>query len=205
MKLIGHCLVVLILLFVVSPITSALAAQEASPSSSAAAVIYEADWSGGLAGWVGTLDRDTAGSMLINDGSNDQPDAWIVAPIDLSDIPDYAIEAEIQVAKTSGVYGFHLVARIDGSEGYFGGYWQGNDFDQNKSLLVTDCTKEWCSWGTGSNINQQEYVMDNEWHTYRLEVVGASVRLLFDERLVAEISDTQFLDGGHVGLQSVQA
>jgi len=52
---------------------------------------------------------------------------------------------------------------------------------------------------------EQHYLMDDDWHTYRLEVEGTTVRLLFDGRTVAAKEDTQFLESGQVRVISIQA
>ncbi len=171
------------------------------PDPELGTVLYEADWTGGIGDWKGGLDWDTVNGTLVNDGSNGNPGAWIVAPFGPGRIANSAVEAEMRVGSIpGGGMGFGLVARAEPEGAYRAGYWQGNDFKQNMELYVSDCGADTCSYAGGENKDGQQYPMDTAWHTYRLEVEDTSVRFLLDGRLVAEITDTQFQDGGRVGI-----
>lgn len=115
----------------------------------------------------------------------------------------YAVEAEMQVSQIpGGGMGFGLVARAGPDGAYRAGYRQGNDLSGNQRLYVSDYHNDY-SFGPGVNADVQGYSDVAEWHTYRIETDGTSVRLLLDGRLVAEITDTQFREGGQVGLWAI--
>jgi hypothetical protein len=45
---------------------------------------------------------------------------------------------------------------------------------------------------------------NTNWHTYRLEVKGTTLRLLIDGNQVLQVQDTTYLSGGKLGLNSFQ-
>jgi hypothetical protein len=156
---------------------------------SALSTLYEADWSEGLNGWPSTFGWKTLNGMLLNDGSNTEGPSWksrwIAAPFQPSEA-DYAIEAEIQLIGNSGCGGFGIVAR--GS--YQGGaYACGN---QRAYIASKD----------GDIVKEQDFSRGSDWHTYRFEVQGNTLRLKIDGSVIVEVTDNRYLDSGMVGLWS---
>lgn len=56
--------------------------------------------------------------------------------------------------------------------------------------------------GEQGRITRTEIKLDSDWHTYRLEVQGNSIRVLLDGTVVIETSDNRYLSPGQVGLWS---
>ena len=80
------------------------------PPGGTGAVLYAADWSSGMGGWVGDPAWKTLRGVLLNDGTGGG-DA-ILAPYDTGSLADYAIEAKIRVTRPGGYSnGFGLDAR----------------------------------------------------------------------------------------------
>jgi hypothetical protein len=166
-------------------------------------VLYQADWSSGLNGWLGAGDWKTVGGMLVNDGSG--YDSQIFAPYQpgLAHNDNYAIEAEIQLVRYtdttfSSRASFSILARVDtNKQGYqigacaaFGffscGTYTYNLFASNGSVNIADA----------------EFNPGTEWHTYRAEMVNNTIKVLLDGNVVLQTTDNIFLSGGRVGLSS---
>ncbi|MEA2523352.1 MAG: hypothetical protein QOF73_579 [Thermomicrobiales bacterium] len=129
------------------------------------------------------------GGQLMADGS---PFQGYVQPPRTIDRDNYAVEAEIRVAEQPAcAANFGIVVR--GSES---GYYAGG--------------VEWVC-GTGSSVRlwaldrllaQQERSIDQEWHTYRVEVNGDRIRISVDGEVVLEATDASFPSGGQIALWS---
>jgi DNA-binding CsgD family transcriptional regulator len=150
-------------------------------------VIYEANWSNGLSGWIGSADWKVSNGMLLNDGT--RRDSRIQAPLPI-EVGDYSVEAEIQ--QPSGRAGwFLLFLRGNGD----GGYTMGVDRDGYKMMWVGDRIL------TGSNqLAQKAFDPGTGWHTYRLEAKGNRLRVLVDGGVFLQATDNKYLSGGEVGL-----
>jgi len=55
-------------------------------------------------------------------------------------------------------------------------------------------------WATDPIAHGQNFTPDKDWHTYRLEADGNTVRFLIDGAVYATITDNKYLSGGIVGL-----
>src|SRR5207249_8443638 len=79
-------------------------------------------------GWSGSQDWKVFSGMLINNGTAEGGGPTIIAPCDLSDGADYAVETDIQVVNWHRCcYSqFAIVVRAASSGGYWGGYSVGN-------------------------------------------------------------------------------
>jgi hypothetical protein len=150
-------------------------------------VLYEIDdWSEGTSGWAAAGQWKTAGGMLVTDGSSD---SFAVAPVDLTDYPDYAIECEIQLLNPNSDTDVYLLARmINGS-----GYWAG--FDSNNTRMIIG----YGSYGK-RGFARVDFVLDGGWHKYRLEVRGNTLKLFFEGAEVARAMDNRALEPGTVGI-----
>lgn len=150
-------------------------------------VLYEiTDWSEGVSGWAAAGQWKTVGGMLVTDGSSD---SFALAPVDLTDYPDYAVECEIQLLNPRADTDVFLIARmINGC-----GYWAG--FDSNNTRMIIG----YGSYGKRS-LTRVDFVLDGNWHKYRLEVRGNTLKLFFEEAEVARAMDNRALDPGTVGI-----
>jgi hypothetical protein len=174
-------------------------------------VLYRADWSKGLDGWSGVGGWKTLRSQLLNDGSNEYANVWTKAPYQLGDTADYAVEADIQVVSVADPQfdGFGIVVRnsggasasasassqagykagIDGQTGYVGG-----------PLEAARITRPG-PYGP-KPIAKAKFDPGKEWHLYRVEADGNTIRFLIDGAVIAKGVDNTYLSGGQVGLWS---
>lgn len=158
--------------------------QTASPPGSP--ILYQADWSTGLNGWFGSQDWKTLDGMLINDGTHNGIGLSITAPY-TPNTDDYAVEAEIQVIRPIGCSSFGIVARADRKET---GYQTGINY----------CEFHGAAFYYMPELGYKEFEPGTDWHTYRLEVKGNTIKFLIDGALVLKTSDNRYLSGGQVGL-----
>lgn len=180
-------------------------------------LLYEADWSQGMDGWKETGGWKFAAGMLLSDGSDDNSSQLIVAPYRPDGI-NYVVEAEIQWVSANLNSGSHcedpsfgIVTRADGQ----GAYWSGVHLHYNESFFGTSeplikarigDQRELTHCGFDVPIaEQEEYLLDREWHTYRVEVRGNTITLLVDGSVVLETLDNRHLAPGQIGLWSVLA
>ncbi len=182
-----------------SPIPSPSAVMSVASSGT---VLYEADWTGGLSGWTGPSDWKTLNGMLLNDGTNEsiQP---IAAPYQ-PPTPDYAIETEVQILKAAYSppgHSFGLVARYTGeNESYTAGVRE--DAVGNKLAGIADLSARWGPDFTEGVGTSQVFDPGEDWHTYRLELKGNTLKLLVDGSVLVQGTDNRFLSAGRVGLWS---
>lgn len=171
------------------------------PTSTPVPPLYQADGSGGFEEWTVGNDWIFINGMLVNDGTSSSDTGYVPAPFDLEERTDYAVEAEIQWVREGAEHvankGFGVVARASNRRAYWAGY---NDFS---------CCGPGAFVGVGNSagnamypggVASAAYEVDNEWHTYRLEVKGNTIRLLIDGTVLIETVDNQVLQSGRVGL-----
>ncbi len=166
-----------------------------TPLPEAGDVLYEATGVQ-LKDWPVTGDWKYAAKMLVSAGTNREASEWLPAPVDLGELSDYALEADVQFVRDAARNdAFGLVVRA-GSDG---AYWVG---------INTDCRPRCraridAGDSTLSNrLATEVYDPGTDWHTYRVEAQGNVIRLLIDGALVLEAVDNQFLAGEQVGLFS---
>jgi hypothetical protein len=170
-----------------------------TPLPAAGTVLYEADTTGSLDELTGPGWKHLRG-MLLNDGTGDQN--TLVLPVNLGQLTDYSIEAEIQLVgfvPNCGQAWFGLVLRqIESSSysGYFYSRWC--RLDDDNYLRLSE------SGDNGSTLAERDFTPDTEWHTYRLQVVGNVLSLFVDDNLMLEKIDNRLItdNGGHVGIFS---
>ncbi len=150
-------------------------------------LVYEiTEWTADTEGWARVGQWKSVHGMLVSDGT--QPSISI-APVNLGSMTDYAVEAEMQVIDPSKG-SFYLEARLISGEGYWGGY-EGGYYQSDCSVRVGFASEM---------LSSVKYVDDGNWHTYRLEVYGNSIRLLFDGAEVVRATDNRQLEAGTVGI-----
>jgi len=190
-----------------SPTSSPTPTPSPTPSPTPAAtpilccgqVLYQADWSTGLNGWVSGASWDVVQGTLVTDGPTESAeDNWIKAPFQ-PPTADYAIEAEIQILNPGRCFVsyFGIIARVDDAKG--GGITAGwVDCDGTLQIAAG-------GYSLSNPIAEQGFSRDQmgtSWHLYRLEVQGNAIRLFIDGQAqpVLEAQDNRFLAAGEVGL-----
>lgn len=168
-------------------------AESPSPEPSAG-IEYRADWSTGLDGWTGSEDWTARRGMLLSVGDAFRRTATAVAPLDLGQVDDFAVEAEIQLLRyNSGANSFGVMVRVqeDGT-----GYGVGATADGEVVLRAE------MGPGRPPLLDSQPFTPGEEWHRYRVEVRGNELRVLIDGDLALTATDNTFLSGRRVGLWS---
>lgn len=178
------------------------------------------DWSTGMNGWSGSPQWKTVNGMMVNDGSfSDRTisDGLVIPPFHPGSIQNYAIEAKMQIVRCTPLQycGFGVVARYDskaantnvyhGGNGYLGGVDHissyKNDSFAGQANIHTDqqpiCDE--CS------LQTLDYTPSTEWHVYRLEVKGNTLKLLIDGQTRIETNDNRFLSGATAALYDYSA
>jgi len=188
-------------------------------------VVYQADSNGGLDEWSGNSSWIVNDGMLVYSG-DERSFNFIQAPIQVDSTPNYAVEFEARVinAQTCGAFG--VSTRGD----TFGSYnvalnWLGSDcgYDFMNSTSVGEgpritlasmdptgepievdegCYEQWLERDCPRYLDHASFSPNNDWHTYRVEVQGLEIRVYINGRLVLQALDTNFADGGRVGLWS---
>jgi hypothetical protein len=194
-------LVLLVHTFVGAPSTSLgtlspIAGASATATPAGPHVLYQASWSGDDT-WQGTPDWKEQNGVLVNDGSNavhNLSTPTIMVPYDLSTMPDYAIEAQIQVTKTSNSPGFGFFVRYD-NQGH--GYIAGAGSPQGSPPSVFEITTA-AGWRTP--LQQMDFSPGKTTHTYRIEVKQDHISVYIDGRFFMDQQDERYPSGAYVGL-----
>lgn len=162
---------------------------------------YHADWSQGFNGWAGDRSWKTVSGIIVNDGTEF---GSIMAPYkpSRSGVADYAVEAEIQVIQEGRDSSFGIIVRSDYYAGYIfstgGGIFS---VDHHAAVIsINECPSCYAT----EILAESPSGMDNEWHTYRVEVIGNEMQLLIDGREFIHVTDNRYLTGGEVGLWSLR-
>jgi hypothetical protein len=147
-------------------------------------VLYEiTDWSAGLSGWAAAGQWKMVAGMLVTDGSSD---SFAVAPVDLGEQRNYAVECEIQILAPEAGTDVYLLARMTNGLGYWAGF-----NGENERLVI----------GFGqSDIADAHFALDGQWHKYRLEVYDNTLKLRFEDAELAQAMDNRALEAGTVGI-----
>lgn len=162
------------------------------------ALLYQADWSSGLNGWVGGSDWSTNNGMLVNNGTNTDISGRslfsIVAPFQPK-TANYVVEVQIQFLgqfSSSTDYLFGIMLRGGTATGYLCFI-----FDRNQARIRT---------AYGSIIQYAlQLPIDMSWHTYRAVVNNNLISFFMDKTLVGEILDNTYMAPGVVGLIDINS
>jgi hypothetical protein len=164
-------------------------------------VLYKADWSTGLNGWVGTQDWKVSNGMLLNDGTGPSSSPTITPPYQ-PPVADYAVEARILMQNGNAyIATFGIVARAGNTQsGYcFGvGSPDGQSFSKVAGITVASRNISANPWSPA--LATRPFDPGSAWHVYRAEVRGNDLKLFLDGGLVAEVTDNGSLTGMIVGL-----
>jgi len=162
-------------------------------------VLYQADTSGGFDKWTTTKGWKYLNGMLLNDGTNGS--SVISPPYNPAGISDYAVEAQIQTVQklcdssnlgTGADFGIRVRGASDGTTGYALDIQSENSpqCPIHARLLV----------GKDTIATQQNISTDTDWHIYRVEVKGNTVKGLVDGAVVFTVTDNRYLTGGGITL-----
>jgi hypothetical protein len=165
-------------------------------------VLYQADWSHGLADWLGAHGWKVVQGQLESDTSGS---ASFTIPYQLQ-VSDYAIEFRLQVVRSLPPYGggYEIVApKLSGKDGYRAGVLDlkapgPRPFgDHPQSQVFLDPYSD----GLQGSGMPQDYEPGSGWHTYRVEVRGNEVSLLDDGTQIGSASSqqTNTLSNGPIG------
>ncbi len=192
-------------------------------------VLYQADWSKDGSGWTGSRQWKAFGNGQVGSDGSDQKSFCFWAPNALP-THNYSVEAHVQFVRPNfpaadttygpNNYEFGILVRGDGlNNGYEIG--MGDHFysapdnlyarpngalvmrvnnDNIRNELYMDGLTQ-----TKDVLGSKKYTIDNNWHTYRVEVSGNSIKFFLDNALVVETTDNNYIDGVHVGLRAVFA
>lgn len=170
-------------------------------------VLYVADWSNGLNGWTGTTDWTTLNGMLVNDGTGNGRSLF--APYFPDSVEDYAVETQIQYVRSGGKQNrcpeIDIVVRAtDQGDIATGIVTNANSCKPNLRGDIGQYVLQY------SNANKTSYqvvwlastafALDNDWHTYRMEVRGNTITTYVDGKRVLVSQDNRFLGPGKVGM-----
>ena len=179
-----------------------------TPVPQAGDILY-ATGEDGFEGWTIGGGYQVVGDMLVNDGTNEDPAQYIPAPVDLGNRSDYAVEVEMQLVRGDSGTGFGMVARATDQGAYWAGSCDGVYAGEFGHYIAAgersyEPVAAWFCEPRGSSLRIAfaPAEPDTDWHTYRLEVQGNTLRLMVDGALVLETVDNQFLEPGQVGLFS---
>jgi len=192
----------------VPPATSVPTAGHPSPTPitlPAGTVLYQADWSHGLAGWQGAQGWKIVQGQLETVSS---------APLTLTipyrpTVTDYTIEVRFQIVRLlqqNGGYFTIFASKAPGKDGYQAGVLdlegsqpRPNGAHPQAQVFIDPAS----SMAPGSGL-PIDYEPGFKWHTYRVEVQGNEARLLDDGVQIGRASSeqTDVLSNGPIGLSS---
>ena len=194
----------------VAPHATVPATEHPSPTPTplpAGIVLYQADWSHGLAGWQGTQGWKVVHGQLETDSSDS---ATLIIPY-RPPVSDYAVEIRLQIVRLlsqNGGSSFAIFAtKAPGKDGYEAGVntllgtaphpMAAHPASQVSLDPISDVAP-----GSGLPI---AYYPRPGWHIYSVEVRGNEARLLVDGIQVgnsARSEQTKVLSNGPLGLSS---
>jgi len=173
----------------------------------AGVVLYQADWSHGLAGWQGTQGWKVVQGQLETDSSDS---ATLTIPY-IPPVSDYAIEIRLQIVQVlsqNGGSSFAIFAKkAPGKDGYEAGVntilgTAPHPMAAHPASLISLDPSDDVAPGSGLPV---AYYPRSGWHIYRVEVRGNEVRLLVDGTQVgnsARSEQAKALSNGPLGLSS---
>ncbi len=175
--------------------TTVPSARQSSPTPTslpAGIVLYQANWSHGLAGSPGTHGWKVVQGQLESDASGS---ATFTIPYQPT-VTDYAIEFRLQIVRSVPPYGggYEIVApKLSGKDGYRAGVLDlkapgprpFGDHPQSEVFL-----DPYSDAAQGSGM-PQDYEPGSGWHTYRVEVRGNEASLLDNGTQIGSASSQQ--------------
>ena len=192
----------------ISSTTAKPTARPLSPTPTrlpAGTVLYQADWSRGLADWSGAKGWKVVQGQLESDSNGT---ATFTIPYQLS-VTDYAVEVHIQIIRSvppNGGYFSITAPKTTDKDGYQAGIsnLEGSGprpFGDHPQAQVFLDPYVYSAQGSGI---PQDYEPGTGWHTYRVEVRGNEVSFLDNGTQVgyANSQRTDFLSNGPISFNS---
>ena len=165
-------------------------------------ILYQADWSHGLADWQGPqMWKVVQGNLQV-----ETSDASSITVPYKPTVPNYAIEMRIQIVRqlVNNGASFEIFARpVAGKDGY---YAQVADLRKGPSPNFSHPLAEVLIDPLSSQMESRPQVIDYEprydWHTYRIEVQGPQAAFFIDDHRIslATSQKTPQLSNGPIGL-----
>jgi len=190
------------------PTATVRAARPFSPTPTrlpAGTVLYQADWSHGLAGWSGAKGWKIVQGQLESDSGGT---ATFTIPYRLS-LTDYAVEVHIQIIRSvppNGGYFSISAPKTTDKDGYQAGIsnLEGSGprpFGDHPQAQVFLDPYVYSALGSGI---PQDYEPGTGWHTYRVEVRGNEVSFLDNGTQIGDANSqrTNFLSNGPIKFNS---
>src|SRR5260370_1055540 len=182
------------------------ASKPTQPSIPSGTVLYQSDWSHGLAAWGNPPGWKIVNGMLQSDlGDND-----IITLPYKSAAPNYALEVRFQIVSVPNDGGYFVVYtdQTQGKDGYDAGILNllspaaHNQFANPQVQVYINPTDD-----MESRMVTSDYEPGFGWHTYRIEVQGPTVRFLTDGlgKSSATSSVTNVLSNRPIRLESAGA
>ena len=152
--------------------------------------LYQADWSKGMKGWVGESEWTVSEGGILASNGNVKTNNAIVAPYQPK-AANYAVEAEIKflgakTSSTSAFFGIFVRSGVNPDVLGYDGYIIDNIAKIRKAAPQT-----------GIILNQTNYPLDTNWHTYRVEIKDSVATFFIDNKQVLEASDSAYTQPGN--------
>jgi hypothetical protein len=169
-------------------------------------LLYQSDWSHGLAGWqVSAGWKNSRGVLQSNSSSSN-----VITPLYIPTVPNYAIEVRFQIMSIPQSGGNVVVTadKAPGKDGYTAGII---------NLLAPGPRSQFANPEVQAFLNPidameggpqvSDYEPGSGVHTYRIEVQGPQVQFFIDglRKSVAISAQTNFLSNGPIHLKVAQA
>lgn len=180
----------------------ATAPVQASPTPSVpkGTVLYQANWSHGLAGWQGPKAWTVDGGQLV---TNSLTTTSIVVPYRPT-VANYAIETRVQFAQmlVNSNNAFIVYADAEpGKDGYEAQIY--NLALRGAGMAPTGYIDIATDKLISSTFEPHDYPPGSVWHTYRIEVVGDQATLFNDGTQISRsITQEDAISNGPIGLTS---
>lgn len=167
--------------------------------------LYLANWSPGLGGWQGGSQWFASGGTLQSTGKARcclAPTTYmILAPVDLKNTPNYAVQARVRITRSSDAqngcyFGVLAHATVYGA-GYAGGIKGDGTSHQRPAAYIQRLQ---ANQGQSPYLSQFSFQLDPAWHIVQLEVHGHTISLFVDGRRLVQVIDSTYMFGGRVGL-----
>jgi Domain of Unknown Function (DUF1080) len=189
------------------PQTTATAAKHSSPTPTplpAGTLLYQANWSHGLAGWPDSRGWKAQQGQLESDSSGSASFTMPYRPT----VSDYAVEIRIQIMRSvppNGGYFSIFAPKSPGKDGYQAAI---SGLERNGSRPFGEHPQSQVFIDPSGDMAQgsgipQDHEPGSGWHTYRVEVLGNEASLLVDGVQIGNASSqqTDFLSNGPIGLK----
>jgi hypothetical protein len=175
-----------------------------TPAAKPGDVLYQADWSNGLNGWISGGHWSVVNGMLVNTG-----EGVAFSPY-RPNSPNYAVEAEIQVLHPDcsrgecvgiGQPSLGVLSRANPSDGM--GYGGGANLVYSQAVIHSNQGSN--GVGGSKDFASKPFSPLFTWHTYRVETNGNVVALLIDGPTVLSVTDNSNLQNVDTGVYAWQS